>query len=147
MSDNVEKGHSSSETEQRRGAILKNGVIGHVLTDEDRARGSAKSAENRKKRKQMEEVFDALLTKRIKSQGLLGKYEELGVITKGKDGKLPSVSVQQGVALGVIMAAIGGDSRAFAEIMKVIEPETAVEAETEDLDAIEEELFGGGDRE
>jgi hypothetical protein len=45
------------------------------------------------------------------------------------------------------MAAIGGDSRAFAEIMKVIEPETAVEAETEDLDAIEEELFGGGDQE
>lgn len=147
MSDNVEKGHSSSANEQRRGAILKNGVIGHVLTNEDRAKGSAKSAENRKKRKQMEEVFDALLTKRIRSQGLLGKYEELGVITKGKDGKLPSVSVQQGVALGVIMAAIGGDSRAFAEIMKVIEHETAVEAETEDLDAIEEELFGGGDRE
>ena len=147
MSDNVEKGHSSSANEQRRGAILKNGVIGHVLTNEDRAKGSAKSAENRKKRKQMEEVFDALMTKRIRSQGLLGKYEELGVITKGKDGKLPSVSVQQGVALGVIMAAIGGDSRAFAEIMKVIEHETAVEAETEDLDAIEEELFGGGDRE
>ena len=147
MSDNAEKGHSSSETKQRHGAILKNGVIGHVLTNEDRAKGSAKSAENRKKRKQMEEVFDALLTKRIRSQGLLGKYEELGVIAKGKDGKLPSVTVQQGVALGVIMAAIGGDSRAFAEIMKVIEPETAVEAETEDLDAIEEELFGGGDRE
>lgn len=147
MSDNVEKCHSSSANEQRRGAILKNGVIGHVLTNEDRAKGSAKSAENRKKRKQMEEVFDALLTKRIKSQGLLGKYEELGVITKSKDGKLPGVTVQQGVALGVIMAAIGGDSRAFAEIMKVIEPETATEAETEDLDAIEEELFVGGDRE
>ena len=53
MSDNVEKCHSSSANEQRRGAILKNGVIGHVLTNEDRAKGSAKSAENRKKRKQM----------------------------------------------------------------------------------------------
>lgn len=147
MSNNAEKGHSPSANEQRQGAILKNGVIGHVLTPEDRAKGSVKSAENRKKRKQMEEVFDALLAKRIRSQGLLGKYEELGIIAKGKDGKLPSVTVQQGVALGVIMAALGGDSRAFAEIMKVIEPETAVEAETEDLDAIEEELFGGGDRE
>lgn len=147
MSDNEEKSSSSGAELQRSQGRLKNGLPGHILTPEDRAKGNAKSAENRKKRKQMEEVFDALLTKRIKSQGLLGKYEELGVITKGKDGKLPSVSVQQGVALGVIMAAIGGDSRAFAEIMKVIEPETAVEAETEDLDAIEEELFGGGDRE
>lgn len=147
MPDSMEKSNSTGAELQRSQGRLKNGAPGHVLTTEERARGNAKSAENRKRRKQMEEVFDALLSKRIRSQGLLGKYEELGVIKTDGSGKLPSVTVQQGVALGMIMAAIGGDSRAFAEIMKVIEPETAVEAETEDLDAIEEELFGGGDRE
>ena len=69
MSDNVEKCHSSSANEQRRGAILKNGVIGHVLTNEDRAKGSAKSAENRKKRKQMEEVVKFNEPRKVVRQG------------------------------------------------------------------------------
>lgn len=50
------------------------------------------------------------------------------------------------VSSALFKKAIKGDLKAIEMVIEMVEPKGS-QSETEDLDAIEEELFGGGDRE
>ena len=105
---------------------------------ENGRRGGIASGKSRRERAALRAALEDLLTRTVSDPATLERYRTMGFL--GATRK--RVTFQEGVLIGMIIAAMNGNPQAFKLIKDIVEPPEEREVETEDLDAIEAEVFG-----
>lgn len=101
-------------------------------------KGGIASGKSRRERAAIRAALEDLLTRTITDPSTLDKYKNLGFLS----GSRKKITFQEGVLIGMIIAAMNGNPQAFKLIKDTVEPPEERDVETEDLDELEEELFG-----
>ena len=109
---------------------------------ENGRRGGIASGKSRRERAALRAALEDLLTRTVSDPATLERYRTMGFW--GTTRK--RVTFQEGVLIGMIIAAMNGNPQAFKLIKDIVEPPEEREVETEDLDELEEELFGYSSR-
>ena len=104
---------------------------------ENGRKGGIASGKSRRERASIRAALEDLLTRTVADPSTLDKYCTLGF----SKGKRKQITFQEGVLIGMIIAAMNGNPQAFKLIKDTIEPPEERDVETEDLDELEAELF------